>query len=57
MEYGAQTMLAQVDLPAYPKDTLGGLTVTGTLLVIDHPARRIGLEIVPPWIEIRVSEK
>jgi hypothetical protein len=57
MEYGAQTMLAQVDLPAYPKDTLGGLTVTGTLRVIDHPARRIGLEIVPPWIEIRVSEK
>lgn len=33
------------------------LTVTGTLRVIDHTARRIGKEVVPPWTEIRVEEE
>jgi hypothetical protein len=32
------------------------VTVTGTLRVIDHPARRIGKEVVLPWSEIRIEE-
>jgi hypothetical protein len=32
------------------------VTVTGMLRVIDHPAWRIGLEVVVPWTEIRVEE-
>jgi hypothetical protein len=31
------------------------VTVSGVLRVVDHPARRIGREIVPPWTEIRVA--
>lgn len=30
--------------------------LSGTLLVIDHPARRIGKEVVLPWSEIRIEE-
>ncbi len=32
------------------------ITVTGTLKVIDHPARMVGREIIPPWTEIRLEE-
>jgi hypothetical protein len=32
------------------------VNVGGVLKVIDHPARLIGREIVPPWTEIRVEE-
>jgi hypothetical protein len=32
------------------------VTVSGTLRVIDHPAPRIGQEVVLPWTEIRVEE-
>jgi hypothetical protein len=30
------------------------LLVTGILHVIDHPARFVGEELVPAWVEIRV---
>jgi hypothetical protein len=31
------------------------VTVVGVLKVVDHPARRIGGEIVLPWVEIRIE--
>jgi hypothetical protein len=32
------------------------VTVVGVLRVIEHPVRRIGREVVPPWVEIRVEQ-
>jgi hypothetical protein len=32
------------------------IVIVGTLRVIEHPARRIGQEVVLPWVEIRVEE-
>jgi hypothetical protein len=32
------------------------IVAAGTLRVIDHPARLVGLELVLPWVEIRVEE-
>ena len=39
-------------------DVGGGkaMTVTGTLKVIDHPARRVGAVLVPEWVEVRVTD-
>jgi hypothetical protein len=32
------------------------IVVADTLQVIDHPGRRIGVELVLPWTEIMVEE-
>jgi len=40
----------------YDVDGGKAMTVTGTLEVIDHPARRVGAVLVMEWTEIRVTE-
>jgi hypothetical protein len=37
-------------------DSAASAVVTGVQRVIDHPAPRIGVVVVPPWTEVRVSE-
>jgi hypothetical protein len=33
------------------------ITVVGVLRVIDHPARRVGGELVLPWSEVRIEQR